>query len=108
MEGAYLDGEIGKEATTGAVKAAISLIPGVGPFLVEAFFDTPGRLAEKRRDEHIDAILKHLVQVQESLIDIDYLQSEDFTDVPSILIIKSLRNCIASSLLLIEAIKWCE
>lgn len=71
-----------KEATIGAAKAALcSLIPGIGPFVVEAFIETPGRLAQKRRDEHIDAVLKNLAHVQESLIDIDYLKSEDFADL---------------------------
>ncbi|HSX38115.1 MAG TPA: hypothetical protein VLE95_04710 [Chlamydiales bacterium] len=81
MEGSYLEGELGKEAAIGVAKVALGLVPGVGPLLVEAFFETPSRLVQNRRDEYIDAVLKNLAQVQESLIDIDYLKSEDFSDL---------------------------
>src|SRR5579872_5287731 len=81
MEGSDTNEEINKEALLGALKASIScFIPG-GPLLVEAFFDSPARLAQKRRDEHIDAVLKNLITVQESLIDVNYLKSEDFADL---------------------------
>lgn len=70
-----------KEIAIGAVKSGLNAISFVGPALVEAFFETPSRIAQKRKEKHFEAVIQKLQTISEDSIDLDFIQSEDFSDL---------------------------
>lgn len=72
---------IKKEIATGFVKTLLNGIPYIGPALNEAIFEIPSRIAQQRKEEYIDNFIKKFEKIPENMIDLDYIKSEDFSDL---------------------------
>lgn len=70
-----------KEIGIGAVKAAMNAIPYVGAALSEAIFEIPNRIAQHRKENHLNAVIQELQAISENSIDLDFIKSEDFSDL---------------------------
>lgn len=70
-----------KEIGIGAVKAAMNAIPYVGAALSEAIFEIPNRIAQQRKENHLNAVIQVLQAIGEDSIDLDFIKSEDFSDL---------------------------
>lgn len=70
-----------KEIGIGVVKAAINAIPYVGAALTEAIFETPNRIAQQRKENHLNAVIQELQTISGDSIDLDFIQSDDFSDL---------------------------
>jgi hypothetical protein len=73
--------DIPKEIAIGAVKSVLNAIPYVGPAIVEAFLEIPNRIAQQRKDKHFETVIQKLQTISENSIDLDFLQSEDFSEL---------------------------
>lgn len=75
-----------KEICIGAIKGALGAVPYIGSVLNEAFFETPNRIAQKRKEKHIESVIKKLQAINEDVIDINFIKSEDFSDLLQIIL----------------------
>lgn len=72
---------VATEIAIGIIKSGLNAIPFAGSLLVEAFFETPNRISQKRKEEHLEAVIQKLQPIDENVIDINFLQSENFSDL---------------------------
>jgi hypothetical protein len=70
-----------KEAGISALKGAIGAIPVAGTLLNEIIFDYRSRVKEKRLLLFLDDLSKTLRSLNDQKIDIDYLKTEEFSDI---------------------------
>lgn len=76
---------IRKEIAIGTLRSILNAIPYVGSVLVEFFFETPNRIENQRKERHLLGVIKKLENISEDSIDLDFVKSEDFSDILNII-----------------------
>lgn len=64
-----------------AAKSAIGAIPYIGALLNEVIFDHRGRIKQERCNRFIYELTQYMASINERDIDIEFLKSEDFSDL---------------------------